>query len=123
MKRTLFVGSVMFSTVVLPLVLQAASTVNPPFRGRDPHKGDDARMPALVCGFGQQACLGEGSATCYAPASGQTCHSVYKPPVPPLVVPLEVLPTYGYYCDDPPGYYPYVPQCPGGWRPVVLTPP
>ncbi len=28
-----------------------------------------------------------------------------------------------YYCDDPQGYYPYVRQCPGGWRPVAPTPP
>jgi hypothetical protein len=30
---------------------------------------------------------------------------------------------YWYYCDNPPGYYPYVPQCPSGWRPVAPTPP
>jgi hypothetical protein len=28
-----------------------------------------------------------------------------------------------YYCDNPQGYYPYVQQCPGGWRPVSPTPP
>jgi hypothetical protein len=30
--------------------------------------------------------------------------------------------SYWYYCDDPQGYYPYVQQCPGGWRPVAPTP-
>lgn len=28
-----------------------------------------------------------------------------------------------YYCDNPRGYYPYVQQCPGGWKPVAPTPP
>ena len=26
---------------------------------------------------------------------------------------------YWYYCQNPPGYYPYVQQCPGGWMTVV----
>jgi hypothetical protein len=26
-----------------------------------------------------------------------------------------------YYCDDARGYYPYVQQCPGGWRAVAPT--
>jgi hypothetical protein len=30
---------------------------------------------------------------------------------------------YWAYCQDPEGYYPYVPDCPGGWIPVVPTPP
>jgi hypothetical protein len=28
-----------------------------------------------------------------------------------------------YYCNNPPGYYPYVQQCRGPWRPVQPTPP
>jgi hypothetical protein len=31
-------------------------------------------------------------------------------------------PVYWYYCDDARGYYPYVQQCPGGWRAVAPTP-
>ena len=27
-----------------------------------------------------------------------------------------------YYCQDPPGYYPYVQDCPGGWTTVAPTP-
>jgi len=27
-----------------------------------------------------------------------------------------------YYCEESQGYYPYVQQCPGGWRPVAPTP-
>ena len=27
-----------------------------------------------------------------------------------------------YHCDNPKGYYPYVQQCPGGWKSVTPTP-
>lgn len=30
---------------------------------------------------------------------------------------------YWHYCDNPQGYYPYVKDCPGGWRLVPSTPP
>jgi hypothetical protein len=39
--------------------------------------------------------------------------SVQPPPPPPM----------WYYCEHPRGYYPYVPQCPGGWRQVPAPPP
>jgi hypothetical protein len=39
------------------------------------------------------------------------------PATPPVVAPPP--PASGYYCDHPTGYYPYVQQCPGGWRLVV----
>ena len=29
---------------------------------------------------------------------------------------------YWYYCDNPPGYYPYVATCQTQWRPVPATP-
>ncbi len=48
-----------------------------------------------------------------------------SPPVmmaPPQVY-IEPAPPTWYYCDNPQGYYPSVPQCPGGWRPVAPTPP
>jgi hypothetical protein len=44
------------------------------------------------------------------PAYVQPVPQVYIQPFPPQ--------TYWYYCDDPPGYYPYVQQCPEGWRQV-----
>ncbi|MGO9446667.1 MAG: hypothetical protein ACLPXB_18115 [Thiobacillaceae bacterium] len=28
-----------------------------------------------------------------------------------------------YYCTNPQGYYPYVQQCPGGWKAVAPQPP
>jgi hypothetical protein len=31
--------------------------------------------------------------------------------------------SYWYYCQDPPGFYPYVKECPEGWMKVVLEPP
>ncbi|MBI3327102.1 MAG: hypothetical protein HYZ81_10440 [Nitrospinae bacterium] len=40
---------------------------------------------------------------------------------PPVAAPPP--PHYWYACDDPQGYYPYIQQCPGGWRPVAPTPP
>jgi hypothetical protein len=30
---------------------------------------------------------------------------------------------YWYYCDQGQGYYPYVKECPGGWKKVVPSPP
>jgi len=38
---------------------------------------------------------------------------------PPSSAPSQ----YWAYCQDPEGYYPYVPDCPGGLIPVVPTPP
>ncbi|HEX9408094.1 MAG TPA: hypothetical protein VGA23_00415 [Methylomirabilota bacterium] len=38
---------------------------------------------------------------------------------PPSSTPSQ----YWAYCQDPEGYYPYVQDCPGGWIPVVPTPP
>ncbi len=42
-------------------------------------------------------------------------------PVPQVIPPPA--PAYWYYCTNPEGYYPYVSQCPDGWRPVTPTPP
>lgn len=44
---------------------------------------------------------------------------------PPIVVlpPYDAPPQYWYYCANPAGYYPYVPQCPVGWQRVPATPP
>ena len=38
---------------------------------------------------------------------------------PDYVQPPQQDPDYWYYCEDPRGYYPYVPDCPGGWMKVV----
>lgn len=47
---------------------------------------------------------------------------VYAQPSPPIAV-QPPPPQYWYYCDSAQAYYPYVQQCPGGWRQVVPTPP
>ena len=40
----------------------------------------------------------------------------YAPPAPVAALPPP--PTTYYYCDNPQGYYPYVPQCTLPWRAV-----
>lgn len=30
--------------------------------------------------------------------------------------------SYWYHCDKPEGYYPYIKECPGGWKAVEPTP-
>jgi hypothetical protein len=54
----------------------------------------------------------------------------YAYPSPPVLVqpspPVTAQPSplsYWYYCDALQAYYPYVQQCPGGWRQVLPTPP
>jgi hypothetical protein len=47
---------------------------------------------------------------------------VYVQPVLPLPVQPPAAPPVWYYCDHPEGYYPYVQQCPGGWRTVPQSP-
>jgi hypothetical protein len=47
---------------------------------------------------------------------------VYVPSPPVYAKPLPPPPQYWYYCDHLQGYYPYVQECPGGWRQVLPTP-
>jgi len=51
----------------------------------------------------------------YPPVVVQSPPAVYVQPAP------QTAPAW-YYCEHPQGYYPYVQQCPGGWRPVAPTP-
>ncbi len=46
---------------------------------------------------------------------------VVQPPPPEPLAPQPQ--QYWYYCDAAQGYYPYVTNCPGGWRAVPATPP
>ncbi|HUB94674.1 MAG TPA: hypothetical protein VL993_02080, partial [Stellaceae bacterium] len=44
------------------------------------------------------------------------------PYVPPVVTAAPVAPagsSYWYYCSNPSGYYPYVPECGAPWQPVA----
>ena len=43
----------------------------------------------------------------------------YQPPL--VAAPAPVTPEYWYYCNNPQGYYPYVPQCVSGWQRVPAT--
>ena len=47
---------------------------------------------------------------------------VYVQPPPQVYIQSPPPQPSWYYCDNPPGYYPYVPQCPGGWRQVTPAP-
>jgi hypothetical protein len=47
---------------------------------------------------------------------------VYVQPSPPVAA-TPTPPSYWYYCDESQAYYPYVQECPGGWRPVTPTSP
>ena len=47
---------------------------------------------------------------------------VYVQPSQQLSIQPPSSPPVWYYCDDSQGYYPYVQQCPGGWRTVAPSP-
>jgi hypothetical protein len=62
----------------------------------------------------------------YAPAYYPPAVIVAQPPAPVQYVeradqPLQT--GYWYYCDASRGYYPYVKECPGGWKAVPPAPP
>ena len=44
-------------------------------------------------------------------------------PQPPAITPGAQAPGAWYYCDSAKGYYPYVGQCPEGWKTVPASPP
>jgi hypothetical protein len=49
---------------------------------------------------------------------------VYTYPTPvyvPVPAYSQPQPQYWAYCRSAQGYYPYVPECPGGWLPVLPT--
>jgi hypothetical protein len=48
---------------------------------------------------------------------------VYVQPWPRVFVQPPPPQAYWHYCDSAQGYYPYVQQCPGGWRQVSPEPP
>jgi len=46
---------------------------------------------------------------------------VYVPAAPPEPATVPAMYVY-YYCEAAKGYYPYVSQCPGGWKNVPAIP-
>jgi hypothetical protein len=65
-----------------------------------------------------------GGAWYYYPAPVYPYPDPYRPPVA-VVPPAPAAPAYWYYCRNPAGYYPYVPDCPSGWlpQPATVAPP
>lgn len=46
-----------------------------------------------------------------------------NPYIPPIVAPPpSAPPQYWYFCEESNNYYPYVQQCPGGWKLIPATP-
>jgi hypothetical protein len=73
---------------------------------------------------GPRVAIGIGVGPLWVPYAAPV---VVSPPLvvthaPSVVVPPAAPPTFWYYCDNPQGYYPYVSQCPSGWRAVSPTP-
>lgn len=52
----------------------------------------------------------------YYPAPVYPYPNPYTPPA--MAPPAAPASTYWYWCPHPRGYYPYVPECPRGWRAV-----
>ena len=78
---------------------------------------------------GPRVRVGIGLGTVWGPAWGwgpDWPRYAYPPvviaPSPRVYVEAPPPPVYWYYCENPRGYYPYVSQCPSGWRAVSPTP-
>lgn len=96
------------------------------------HRGHWHRGHGFHHGYrGPRVRVGIGIGTFWGPYWGggpYWPHDAYPPvvvaPAPRVyVAPAPPPPTYWYYCDAAQAYYPYVQQCPGGWRQVLPTPP
>ena len=79
-----------------------------------------AIVPRIVVPFGPY--WAPYSYHAYPPVVIAPAPPVYVQPSPPVAA-QPPPPHYWYYCDEAQAYYPYVQQCPGGWRRVVPTPP
>jgi hypothetical protein len=92
------------------------------FRG--PHRFGGPRVfirPSIVVPFG--AYWGpRWEPYPYPPVVIAPSPRVYVQPLPPVAA-VPPPSSYWYYCDESQAYYPYIQQCPGGWTPVIPTPP
>ena len=108
--------------LVLLAVLILASTV-PGYTWRG---GGVFISPSIVVPFGPWWRPYRGPISYAYPYTYPYAYPYAYPPVvvqPAPQVPVQLPPPqYWYYCDNPQGYYPYVRQCPGGWRAVSPTP-
>jgi hypothetical protein len=48
--------------------------------------------------------------------------AVLAPAAPPPVLQSQPLPSVWYFCESSNAYYPYVAECPSGWKTVPATP-
>lgn len=94
-----------------PLRVRPPSFLQPQFFGRPPFFG---RHPFF---FGSGLVVPSPAA-----AAPSTYVYTYATPVyVPYPVYSQSQPQYWAYCRSAQGYYPYVPECPGGWLPVLPT--
>jgi hypothetical protein len=94
-----------------PLPTRPPSHVQPPFFGRPPF-------------FGQHPFFFGPGLVVASPVATAPSTYVYSYPTPvyvPYAVDSQPQPQYWAYCRSAQGYYPYVPDCPGGWLPVLPT--
>jgi hypothetical protein len=107
---------------VVMLVLLAVWLVASPVPGHAWRGGRVFISPSIVVPFGPfwRPYWGP-SPYAYPYASPYAYPPIVVQPSPQVSV-QPPPPNYWYYCDNPKGYYPYVQQCPGGWRPVNPTP-
>jgi hypothetical protein len=125
--RAKWVG-ILFIAAVL---LLASAGPGQAWRGGHGFRGHGFRGHGFHHGFrGPRVRIGIGLGTFWGPhwGWGSDWPGYAYPPVvvapPPVVVqPSPPPPQYWYYCDSAKAYYPYVPECPGGWRPITPTPP
>jgi hypothetical protein len=79
----------------------------------------------VVVGFGFGPYWGWPGPYYYPPAYYPPAVIVASPPAPTQYVERAEQPQsgYWYYCEPSRGYYPYVKDCPSGWKAVPPTPP
>ena len=99
------------------------------------HHGGRGISPGAAAGIGLGACLlgsllGATAASAQQPVVVQPSPPVVVQPGPPIVfqpTPLYPAPppppqSYGFWCANPPGYYPYIQDCYVPWRSVPTVP-
>ena len=81
-----------------------------------------AVLGAILGGYWRPYAYGYPYGYAYPPVVAVPSTQVYVQPSAPAAAQPPPSASW-YYCDNPRGYYPYVQQCPGGWRAVAPTPP
>jgi hypothetical protein len=131
----------MFCQIALALAATAASGAalagradlhDAAWRGHDARGGFIKTRVGVGFYFGPGVFYGGYPAPYYYPPAVVTAPAappqyIEQGPNGPVPVPGPdgVMPQQGwwYHCNQPEGYYPYVPSCPGGWQRVPAQPP